>query len=219
MIGHNLANDFGLNTFRMGLNHLSDRSDDEVVVHWSGYKKHDEIEPQELQEPVQSGWTNMWSQPQVPIAKNWTAEGAVTAVKNQGECGACWAFASVAAMESHHFIKTNELSTLSEQNLIDCVSHFNIGCKGGMMHYAFEYIRDNGGIDTADAYPYIASNGVCAYNASKVAATCAGFQALPKSMFNSIELTCLFKNVSDLTRRRTEANGDGGALGTRVGMH
>lgn len=69
-----------------------------------------------------------------PSSLDWRAYGAVTAVKNQGSCGACWAFSAAAALESHYFFKTGQLISLSEQNLIDCTGPYgNKGCLGGYM--------------------------------------------------------------------------------------
>uniref|UniRef100_A0A1D1YUN4 Vignain n=1 Tax=Anthurium amnicola TaxID=1678845 RepID=A0A1D1YUN4_9ARAE len=97
----------------------------------------------------------------VPPSVDWRQKGAVTPVKNQGQCGSCWAFSTVVAVEGINQIKTKKLISLSEQELIDCDTGDNQGCNGGLMDYAFEFIKNNGGITTESNYPYTAADGTC----------------------------------------------------------
>jgi hypothetical protein len=92
---------------------------------------------------------------------DWTTKGAVTGVKDQGQCGSCWAFSSTGSSEGAIAINHGSLVSLSEQELVDC-SHAqgNLGCSGGLMDNAFKYMETNG-LCTESAYPYKAVGGSC----------------------------------------------------------
>lgn len=103
---------------------------------------------------------------------DWTQRGYVTQVKDQGQCGSCWAFSSTGSLEGQHFAATGQLVSLSEQNLVDCSGSFgNSGCNGGWMDNSFRYIQANGGIDTEDSYPYETRTADCRFNPGTVGAT------------------------------------------------
>ncbi len=93
-------------------------------------------------------------------------------MKDQGQCGSCWAFSATGSLEGQTFAKTKTLPSLSEQQLVDCSDKFgNQGCDGGLMNGAFEYIKQNNGIDTEKSYPYTAYDGKCRFKPEDVAAT------------------------------------------------
>nr|CAH7748576.1 unnamed protein product [Callosobruchus chinensis] len=98
----------------------------------------------------------------IPDSVDWRKVGAVTDVKRQHKCGACWAFSTVGALEGQVFIHNKKLESLSAQNLVDCANgeYLNHGCEKGLQTEAFRYIKDHG-VLTDKEYPYTDTLGEC----------------------------------------------------------
>jgi hypothetical protein len=110
---------------------------------------------------------------------DWRTKGAVTPVKNQGECGADWAFSATGAAEGSWQIAKGQLTSLSEQQLVDCSGAYgNFGCNGGDPSRALDYLVPRGAESEA-AYPYTARDGACKYSAPRVAAKFQSVQRVP----------------------------------------
>ena len=108
----------------------------------------------------------------IPTSVDWRAEGIVTDVKDQKDCGSCWAFSAVGAIEGQHAKKSGNLTSLSEQNLVDCAWKFGCdGCEGGWPEAAMRYVISNHGIDTETGYPYLAIDENCNFTTNNTGAT------------------------------------------------
>lgn len=107
--------------------------------------------------------------------------GFVTKVKDQGQCGSCWAFSTTGSLEGQIFRKTGKLPSLSEQQLVDCAGKFgNDGCDGGLMDSAFNYIMSVAGLESEKSYPYTAEDGECQYKPTKAVGAVRGFIDVPQ---------------------------------------
>jgi len=90
---------------------------------------------------------------------NWVKRGAVTPVKNQGNCGSCWSFSTTGGMEGSWQIASGSLLSLSEQQLVDCSTR-NHGCQGGSMALAFNF-ESHTNVASEATYPYTGTQGSC----------------------------------------------------------
>jgi KDEL-tailed cysteine endopeptidase len=112
-----------------------------------------------------------------PTSVDWTTKNAVTPVKDQGQCGSCWSFSTTGALEGAYAIKTGNLESFSEQQLVDCDTLSNggrdHGCNGGLMDNAFSWISKNDGLCLESAYPYVSGTtktaGTCTKSCKNVA--------------------------------------------------
>jgi len=168
---HNIQADLGVHSFYLGMNKFADLTISEFVKMMNGYNA--TLRAQRSQSRrVHTRNPNV----KLPDTVDWRDKGYVTPVKDQGQCGSCWAFSSTGALEGQHFKATGKLVSLSEQNLVDCSQkQGNMGCNGGLMDQAFEYIKDNSGVDTEVSYPYEAQDNDCRFKAADVGATDTGY--------------------------------------------
>ncbi|XP_020297465.1 cathepsin L [Pseudomyrmex gracilis] len=174
---HNRKYEMNEVSYKLGMNKYGDMLRHEFVSILNGFNKSVSTLKQQFIGPTFIMPANV----ELPQEVDWRKHGAVTEVKDQGHCGSCWAFSSTGALEGQHFRKTDILVSLSEQNLVDCSGKFgNNGCNGGLMDNAFEYIKENRGLDTEKSYPYEAENDKCRYNPRNNGATDAGYVDIPE---------------------------------------
>lgn len=106
----------------------------------------------------------------VDLEIDWRKLGAVTNVKDQRKCGSCYAFSVVGAIEAQHFIKTNQLVSLSAQQIVDCSKNYTYGCLGGQIPWTYDYI-EHFGLENEDSYPYRGDDGKCQFDENKIVST------------------------------------------------
>jgi len=145
--------------YTLALNKFADLTSEEFKGLYCGYVPSD----------APKNYENIEIPLTLPTSVNWTAAGAVTPVKNQGQCGSCWSFSASGALEGLNAIANGNLTSFSEQQLMDCSRKYgNKGCQGGLMDDAFEYVQAQG-IETEAAYPYKAKDSLlCHYKAADV---------------------------------------------------
>ncbi|KAF4690396.1 hypothetical protein FOZ63_028046 [Perkinsus olseni] len=122
----------------------------------------------------------------LPASVDWREKNVLNPIKNQGDCGSCWAFSATGALEAQHAIATGKLLSLSEQQLVDCSTDYgNKGCNGGIMDAAYNYTQHHG-IDQESTYPYNAGDNKCQDTLAKKADGLSigevnGFYMLPQT--------------------------------------
>jgi cysteine peptidase B len=142
-----------------GANDFADMSAAEFKIRHSGEAHFKVLAERRKASPV----GNMFSAEQVKAAVSsidWRAKGAVTYVKNQGQCGSCWSFSTTGSIEGQWFLAGNKLVAVSEQELVSCDTTDD-GCNGGLMDNAFAWIvsAQSGNIATEASYPYVSGGG------------------------------------------------------------
>ena len=138
-----------VNTYTLGLNQSSALTEEEFAQTY-------------LTLQVPAGVKDVESHENLQVADvDWVSQGAVTGVKDQGQCGSCWAFSATGGLEGLSKLAFGGLQSFSESQLVDCSSKYgNQACNGGLMDNAFKFVRDNGIVTEAE-YPYKAVKQTC----------------------------------------------------------
>ena len=175
---HNYEFRRGKTTFKMGINQFADMTFQEYS---------DMFKPNEtMQQKAKEKSVGLKFNPNVifrqknetlPANFDWRDQGALTQVKDQKSCGACYAMSTVGAIESQLFIKTGKLVELSEQEILDCAgdAYNSFQCAGGLAFKVFEYVKDKGGLSGMKEYPYKGEAGECRVAENKVEIKIKGY--------------------------------------------
>lgn len=168
---HNRMYEQGLVTYSLQMNEFGDLTEEEFEEMYL-YPSED------AREYASQSYSPRLQEP-IPPSKDWREAGAVTPVSDQGNCGSCWAFCAVGAMETMLFLKSGVLEKLSVQHLVDCSrSYKNEGCSGGYPHWAFHYIKDQGIVTESD-YPYRGMSNMCKVKYGMRTVRCSDFVLIP----------------------------------------
>merc|ERR1712157_540737 len=152
MTAHNARYEAGEETYFQGMGQFTDMTLEEFqALPMFGFVKPESAGP--------NLGTHEWNGEELAASVDWRSKGAVTPVKNQGQCGSCWAFSTVGGLEGAWEIGTGTLTSMSEQQLVDC-SKANLGCNGGSMESGFQF-EEGVNVATESSYPYTARDGSC----------------------------------------------------------
>ncbi|KAI3684461.1 hypothetical protein L6452_33685 [Arctium lappa] len=162
--------------YLMELNRMSDLTFEEIGRMYTGTKldqNHRQLSSRN------SSRLKVVDRHNLPKEFDWRQHGVVNPPKDQGQCGSCWAFGAMGSLESAHAIRTGQLVSVSEQQIVDCDLEQG-GCDGGVPAYALNYAAKHGGMTTTDCYPYVAQRTVCC--GAKLVnrpVQCTGFDDVP----------------------------------------
>eukprot|EP01106_Pelomyxa_sp_JSP_P013229 TRINITY_DN389_c0_g1_i10.p1 TRINITY_DN389_c0_g1~~TRINITY_DN389_c0_g1_i10.p1 ORF type:complete len:279 (-),score=65.04 TRINITY_DN389_c0_g1_i10:121-957(-) len=129
---------------------------------------------------------------------DWRTLGAVCPIKDQGQCGSCWAFSAIDAIEGCNYVDTKQLLCLSEQQLVDCagIKYGNMGCGGGMPAGGYKYVIDATGCELGTAYPYTAKRGDCVADKSQFVVGITAYTSLPSGNETALQEAVLLRPIS-----------------------
>jgi C1A family cysteine protease len=127
-------------------------------------------------------------------AWDWTQKGAVTGVKNQGDCGSCWAFSTTGSLEGLYYLNKTLLVSMSEQQLVDCATTC-YGCDGCWPATAMTYTASEG-IEPEKIYPYTGVQGTCKYQSSLAMKVNTGYQCIPQKNQGNLMTALTWQPVS-----------------------
>ncbi|XVE86300.1 hypothetical protein DITRI_Ditri18aG0024500 [Diplodiscus trichospermus] len=176
--------------YKLGVNQFADLTNEEFTASRNGFKGH-----------MCSNLATTFKYENataLPFTMDWRKKGAVTPIKDQGQCGCCWAFSAVAAMEGVTKLTTSKLISLSEQELVDCDTNGeDQGCNNGLMDNTFKFIIKNKGLTIESNYPYKGVDGTCNTNEeADHAAKISGFEDVPANSEDALQKAIANQPVS-----------------------
>jgi C1A family cysteine protease len=175
-------------SWTMGVNEYADMTWEEFKATHLGLADH--------LETIEQGYeVNLAGLFNVPSSIDWESRGAVTPVKNQGQCGSCWSFSVTGAIEGANAVRNGRLVSLSEQQLVDCNLQ-NGGCNGGWMNTAFSYVIQNGGLCSESDYPYLAYRQSCRSSSCRKASTISSYKNVAKYSESALQAATAMQPVA-----------------------
>lgn len=202
---HNYEFRRGRSSFKMGINQFADKTfeeysnmytlNDTMKLKTSKEAKNIKFKPSRI---IGLNNDKIQADDQVLESFDWRDRGAVTKVKDQKFCGACYAMSTIGAVESQLFIKTGKLVELSEQEMIDCpVKYHSWGCAGGIAFRVFDYIKDKEGLSSSADYPFEGKAGECRASVNRVKIDMKGY-GFVMSDTDSVDEKLLRKTVATI---------------------
>ncbi|KAI9100336.1 hypothetical protein K1719_024554 [Acacia pycnantha] len=180
-------------TCKLGSNRFADLTNDEFRAKCLGTR----IDPKRRITKTKSNYYAPRVSDKFLESVDWRKEGAVVEVKDQRSCRSCWAFSIVSVAEGINKIVSGGLISLSEQELVDCDATYNVGCNGGLMDYGFQFIINNGGIDTEEDYSCRAVDGRCdTYRENARVVSNNGYEDIPANDKASLKKAVAHQPVS-----------------------
>jgi len=179
IVEHNAQADQGLHSYRVGVNEFSDLTDEEFRQQFLNYVPNPNRNLS-LTAPVEVDVSGLAGD------VNWVSKGAVSHIKNQGQCGSCFAFSATDAIEGAVFIATGKLVTLSPQQIVDCTGG-DVCSTGGWPNKAIQLTIQEGGVEGEADYPYTARHGTCRFSRSLVRAKVSGVRDVAQGSESALQ--------------------------------
>jgi len=160
-------------TEKHGITKFMDIHPDEFTQKFKGHKAHTIAA-----DAPRKTFKNVTVTPSTLASINWVTKGATTPVKNQGQCGSCWAFSATEQIESDIFLSTGVLNVLSPQQIVSCDT-VDLGCNGGNTDTAYQYVMSAGGMEPITDYAYTSGNtevtGTCTFTKADIVTDITGY--------------------------------------------
>ncbi|WP_411022872.1 C1 family peptidase [Salmonella sp. s51228] len=178
-------------SYKLGMNEYTDLTLKEFTTR-NGY-----IMPSDFEEIKPENKVQNDTNEKLAATVDWRTKGAVTPVKNQEQCGSCWAFSATGSLEGQYMLKYSTLKSFSESQLVDCSgSYGNHGCEGGLMDNAFRYLERN--LEELESdYSYEPKDRTCKYNPSEGVTKVSGYRDVQR--FDEMALKTAVQNIGPIS--------------------